>query len=208
MTRGQAGDSSRWDATRGVRTPRFRLKPTAHASGYVDGAWWPRSDDLMTELPGLIAVLSIRLGAISCVRYNNTEWRITPAELLSGGRVVQLDGCHGQPPNTVEVLASKGNKLVLLVVPFHIDPDQAHGIVMAAAARGDASNVDTLLMISVKDRESRTKRDAARERWDSQCRAKQPIVGIDPRPWGRSSGRLPSAAIAPPSRPGLGTTRL
>ncbi len=64
MTRGQAGDSSRWDATRGVHTPRFRLKPTAHASGYVDGAWWPRSDDLTTELPGLIAVLSIRLGAL------------------------------------------------------------------------------------------------------------------------------------------------
>jgi Family of unknown function (DUF5994) len=187
MTRGQARNSSRWDATQGIRTPRFRLKPTAHGSGYVDGAWWPRSDDLMTELPGLIAVLSIRLAAISCVRYNNTEWKITPAKLVSGGCVVQLDGYRGQPPNTVEVLGYKGNKVVLLVVPFHIDPDQAHGIVMAAAAPGDASSVDTLLMISVKDRESRTKRDAARERWDSQCRAKQPIVGIDPRPWGQDS---------------------
>jgi hypothetical protein len=208
MTRGQARNSSRWDATRGIRTPRFRLKPTAHGSGYVDGAWWPHSDDLMTELPGLIAVLSIRLGAISCVRYNNTEWKITPAELVSGGCVVQLDGYRGQPPNTVEVLDSKGNKIVLLVVPFHIDPDQAHGIVMAAAAPGDASSVDALLMISVKDRESRTKRDAARERWDSQRRAKQPIVGIDPRPWGRSSRRLPPTAIAPPSHPSLGTTQL
>ncbi|WP_331236977.1 DUF5994 family protein [Mycobacterium avium] len=187
---------------------RHRSQPYTTAGSPTVIKVRPRSDDLMTELPGLIAVLSIRLGAISCVMYNNTEWRITPDELLSGGRVVQLDGCHGQPPNTVEVLASKGNKLVLLVVPYHIDPDQAHGIVMAAAAPGDASNVDTLLMISVKDRESRTKRDAARERWDSQCRAKQRIVGIDPRPWGRSSGRLPSAAIAPPSRPGLGTTRL
>ena len=206
MTRGQARNSSRWDATRGIRTPRFRLKPTAHGSGYVDGAWWPRSDDLMTELPGLIAVLSIRLGAISCVRYNNTEWRITPAELVSGGRVVQLDGYHGQPPNTVEVLDSKGNKIVLLVVPFHIDPDQAHEIVMAAAAPGDMSSVDTLLMISMKDRESRTKRDAARVRWDSATQGKTADSRIDPRPWGRSSRRLPHTAIAPPSHHSLGTT--
>ncbi len=119
----------------------------------------PRSDDLMTELPGLIAVLSIRLGAISCVMYNNTEWRITPDELLSGGRVVQLDGCHGQPPNTVEVLASKGNKLVLLVVPYHIDPDQAHGIVMAAAARDICATPATLL----SERKVWSRRDAGRE---------------------------------------------
>src|SRR5690242_21739889 len=27
-------------------TPRLRLKPKAPQTGYVDGAWWPRSDDL------------------------------------------------------------------------------------------------------------------------------------------------------------------
>ena len=32
-------------------TPRLRLKPKAPQSGYVDGAWWPRSDDLPAELP-------------------------------------------------------------------------------------------------------------------------------------------------------------
>jgi hypothetical protein len=29
-------------------TPRLRLKPKAPISGYVDGAWWPHSDDLQT----------------------------------------------------------------------------------------------------------------------------------------------------------------
>ena len=122
----------------------------------------------MTELPDLIAVLSVRQGAISRVRYNLTEWRITPTELVTDERAVQLDGSRGQSPNTVEVLDAKGNKVVLLVVPAHIDPDQAHAIVMAAVAPGNASSADTLLTISVKDRESRTKRDAAREHWDSQ----------------------------------------
>jgi Family of unknown function (DUF5994) len=174
MTREQARNSLRWDGARGVRTPRFRLKLTAHGSGYVDGAWWPRSDDLMTELPDLIAVLSVRQGAISRVMYNLTEWRVTPTELVTSGRPVQLDGCRGQRPGTVEFLDAKGNKIVLLIVPFHIDPDQAHAIVMAAAAPDNVSSVDSLLMISVKDRESRTTRDAARDRWDSQVRAKRP----------------------------------
>lgn len=174
MTREKARNGLSWDGAGGVRTPRFQLKPTAHGSGYVDGAWWPRTDDLMAELPDLIAVLSVRQGTIVRVTYHFDEWRMTPAELNAGGRVVQLDGFRGQPPNTVDVVDAEGNKVVLLVVPFRIDPDQAFAIVTAAAAPGNVSRVDTLLMISVKDRESRTKRDAARERWDSQGRAEQP----------------------------------
>ncbi|MFZ0229157.1 MAG: DUF5994 family protein, partial [Mycobacterium sp.] len=51
-------------------TPRLRLKPKAPTSGHVDGAWWPHSDDLAMELPDLLAVLSVRLGAIDSVVYN------------------------------------------------------------------------------------------------------------------------------------------
>jgi hypothetical protein len=208
MTREQARNSLRWGDTRGVRTPRFRLKPTAHGSGYVDGAWWPRSDDLMTELTDLIAVLSVRQGAISRVMYNLTEWRTTPTELVTSGCAVQLDGYRGQPPNTVEVLDAKGNTIVLLVVPFHIDPDQAHAIVTAAAAPGNVSSVDTLLMISVKDRESRTKRDDAGERWDSQGRAKQ-LKSRDRRATLRQVFPASSPrGSAPASDHNLGTKRL
>ena len=52
------------DQTPPEHTPRLRLKPKAPQTGYVDGAWWPRSDDLTTELPDLLAVLSVRLGPI------------------------------------------------------------------------------------------------------------------------------------------------
>ena len=99
MTRGQARNSLRWDGTRGVRTPRLRLKPTAHGTGYVDGAWWPRSDDLMTELPDLIAVLSVGRGAISRVMFNLSEWTTMPAELATGGRAVRL-GAYRQQVTT------------------------------------------------------------------------------------------------------------
>jgi hypothetical protein len=90
--------------------------------------------------------------------------------LAHGGKAVRLDGRH-QAPNTLEVLDVNGNKIVLPVGPFRADPDQAHAVVMAAAASDNVSSVDTLLTISVKDRETRTKRAAVRERWDSQGEA-------------------------------------
>ena len=70
-------------------TPRLRLKPKAPHTGYVDGAWWPHSDDLTTELPDLLAVLSVRLGPIDRVLYKLTDWAKAPTKLATGGRVVQ-----------------------------------------------------------------------------------------------------------------------
>jgi len=51
-------------------TPRLRLKPKAPLTGFVDGAWWPPSEDLTAELPDLLSVLSVRLGPISRLTYN------------------------------------------------------------------------------------------------------------------------------------------
>src|SRR3954470_1677821 len=84
-------------------TPRLRLKPKAPRSGYVDGAWWPRSGDLAVELPDLLAVLSVRLGRIDRVLYNLDEWAKLPTKLNTGGRAVRLDGYQRQPSNTIEV---------------------------------------------------------------------------------------------------------
>lgn len=164
MTRRHARNILTQVGTQGIRKPRFRLKPNGDCSGYLDGAWWPRTDDLTAELPELLAVQSFRRRAVDHVTYNFSEWATRPAEITVGGSVVQLDGYHGQAPNTVELLDVKGNKTVLLVVPSHTDPDQAHSIVMTAAASGNMSNVDSLLMMSVKYRDGRTKRAAARER--------------------------------------------
>lgn len=130
-------------------TPRLRLKPKAPASGYVDGAWWPHSDDLTKELPDLLAVLSVRLGAIDRVIYRLSDWATAPAKLATGGRRVRLDGYRRQPINTLEVVGVQRKTVLLLVVPPYTDPDHAHSTLMAAAAPDNVSTVDDLLMISV-----------------------------------------------------------
>lgn len=127
-------------------TPRLRLKPKAPTSGYVDGAWWPSSDDLPTEVPDLLAVLSVRLGPIDRVIYNLAEWVQAPKKLPVDERVVRLAGYNRQPVNTIEVIGHNRSKLVLLVVPWYTDPDDAHHTMMAAAAPDDASTVEKLLM--------------------------------------------------------------
>ena len=126
-------------------TPRLRLKPKAPRSGYVDGAWWPWSDDLPSELPDLLAVLSVRLGRIDRVVYNPSEWATAPAEAMLGERVVRLDGSPRQPINTLEVLGVNRDKIVLLVVPPNTKADQAHATMMAAAAPNNDSSVEGLL---------------------------------------------------------------
>jgi hypothetical protein len=131
-------------------TPRLRLKPKAPQSGYVDGAWWPRSDDLTTELPDLLAVLSVRLGPIDRVLFNSSEWATPSAKFATGGRRVRLDGYRRQPANTLEVLGLNRNRILLLVVPPNADPDKAHATLMAAAAPSNKSTVDSLLMVSVE----------------------------------------------------------
>lgn len=155
-------------------TPRLRVKPEAPHSGYVDGAWWPHSDDLTAELPDLLAVLSVRLGPIDRVVFKSGDWDKAPAKFATGGHLVHLDGYRLQPPNTMEVLGlDQSNRIVLLVVPPHTQPDRAHATMMAAAAPDDDSTVDGLLMISLRDRESRTQRAASQERWDSEGGAPQ-----------------------------------
>ncbi|ORA07846.1 DUF5994 family protein [Mycobacterium arosiense] len=134
-----------------LRTPRLRLKPKAPPSGFVDGAWWPHSDDLMTELPDLLAVLSVRLGPIGRVIYKLTEWSTAPAKLAFGAHIVRLDGYRLQPLNTVEVLGLNRAKIVLLVVSPHTDPGQAHAVMMTAAGPNNALTVDTLLSIGALD---------------------------------------------------------
>jgi len=141
--RGEATISSDFSSPK--NTPRLRLKPKAPTTGYVDGAWWPHSDDLPIELPDLLAVLSVRLGAIDRVIYNLAEWGDAPTKLSLGLRQIRLSGYFRQPGNTIEVVGTNHNKVVLLVVPPRTNPDHAHDTMMAAATRDNAATTDRLL---------------------------------------------------------------
>ena len=51
--------TARQSAFRGLR---LRLKPAHRSCGFVQGAWWPRSNQLHTELPPLLTVTVVAGG--------------------------------------------------------------------------------------------------------------------------------------------------
>ncbi len=140
-------------AVRANEQPRFplrlRLRPKALTTGYVDGAWWPRSRNLAAELPALLAVLAVRLGEIPRVSYNLTEWDTVPRQLAVEGIRVRLNGFWSRPAHTVDVIAADRHRLTLLLVPPDTDPSNAHQTMMRAALRENTDTVEDLLRVVV-----------------------------------------------------------
>jgi hypothetical protein len=124
---------------------RLRLKPRGPVTGFVDGGWWPRSRDLPAELPGLLAVLAIRMGTVESVSYNLDAWAPTPRRITLDGRLVRLSGYRSQHPDTIDVI-SAAHRVTLLVVAPDATPEVAHDALMAAGHRGNADPVDALLL--------------------------------------------------------------
>jgi hypothetical protein len=143
---------------------RLRLKPGGPATGFVDGGWWPRSRDLVAELPALLTELAVRLGPIESVSYNLDAWSPTPRKITLDGRLVRLSGYRSQHPATVDVI-SAGHRVTLLVVPPEDAPAAAHGALMAAGHRGAADPVDTLLLAGSADHAADAD-EAAQQWWD------------------------------------------
>ena len=148
---------------------RLRLKPDAAKTGYVDGAWWPHSDDLAAELPELVAMVATRLGSVRRVTYRLGEWAKKPSAPVIAGRAIQLDGHRRGTVNTIELLSARDRRIVLLVIPPYTDTDHAFAAMVSASATNDTSTVDELLMISPGQRADRTERAAAVRRWNSDA---------------------------------------
>jgi hypothetical protein len=135
-------------ATAAEQSLRLRLKPTAPTTrdaGYVDGAWWPRSRDLATELPALFEALAARLGAVDRMAYNLTEWETAARRIAPDGHTVRLGGFHHQRANTIGVSGFDRDRLTLLVIPPETSATDARTIGLAAAGEHNVDSVDTLL---------------------------------------------------------------
>jgi hypothetical protein len=99
-----------------VSEPRLTLRPEAPISAHLDGARWPQSTQLATELPGLVPKLSHRLGQVNLVGYHLDAWTETPSEIEVAGQTIELVGVTSDEPNSVVVVA-KGHHIALLVIP-------------------------------------------------------------------------------------------
>ncbi len=123
---------------------RLRLKPAAPATGHVDGAWWPRSRDLATELPLLLAAVAERLGRVESVSYHLGDWDPVGRRVDVDGHVVRLSGFRFQRSDTVDVVGRR-QRITLLVVPPEASPQRADDALDAGGDPGNTGTVDALL---------------------------------------------------------------
>jgi hypothetical protein len=104
----------------------------------IDGAWWPRSYDLLAELPRLLAGLPRAWGHITSVTVNGATWSAVPDRMLVSDQVVQLHRTlTASAAHTIVLLAPGQGRWDLMVVPPDTTEEAAEPL-MAAGADGQA----------------------------------------------------------------------
>jgi hypothetical protein len=93
-----------------------RLMSYRAAVAAVDGAWWPQSRTLVSELPDLLLSLGDRLGSLVGVGYRRDDWTDTPAQIVLDDRVVDLLGFDSAEAPSVILIGHDGHHLTLHVV--------------------------------------------------------------------------------------------
>jgi hypothetical protein len=135
-----------------IANPRLRLKPARGAPGFVQGGWWPRTDQLHTELPLLLAALSSRSATVDKVIYDENSWAPASMRMEFRGHSVVLEP-RNTSANTLTISGKQFGTLVLLVVPPDTDPAAAHAAVVRAADPEDVSTPQELLAIGTQGRQ-------------------------------------------------------
>lgn len=149
--------------------------PRAPRPGAVDGAWWPRTSDLIAELADLAALLAGQAGSLDRIMYNIAAWQPAPRRTMLGGRSVRLDGYRHLPAHTLCVLGLDRNRLVLLVIPAHTQNAPAQALLWAASRPGNELTADELVAADTRHSLDHTQNETALRRWDNEGGHPAPI---------------------------------
>jgi hypothetical protein len=96
-----------------ARLPLFDL--TATRDGFCDGAWCPRSNDLVAELPKLFAAHGEQNLRVRRVVYHPTTWLAAPRRLVSDSRRVDLSPSSAMHPRLLRLFLSGSNRSMHLL---------------------------------------------------------------------------------------------
>jgi hypothetical protein len=101
---------------------RVRLRRDGvSADSAVDGAWWPRSRDLATELPELIAALDLLGVRMERFTHPAEPWGPVARKVVVNGRTVRTGAFRSMDPQLVSLSVDGGRRIDLLVVPPEAD---------------------------------------------------------------------------------------
>ncbi|MFF3911814.1 DUF5994 family protein [Streptomyces sp. NPDC001848] len=125
---------------------RLSLTPPTSAPGLLDGAWWPRSGDLLREIPALADALDARWGRITRAIVNPAHWPVIPRRVPVIGHIVHVGWFAAeQDPNKLILLSYTMGRLDLLVIPPETEPAAADRLMAAAAVPGSLRTASGLM---------------------------------------------------------------
>ncbi|GAA4485324.1 hypothetical protein GCM10023094_39940 [Rhodococcus olei] len=119
-----------------TRTPRILLTQRSEHRASVDGAWWPRTSNLTTELHDLITALTLRLGPVTRVAFN---WNTisTNQRLIDSPDGIAVSGpIPGQPTDVMCVFGENGSRMVLAVIASNTLADRGYDMMREALRAG------------------------------------------------------------------------
>lgn len=124
---------------------RLSLTPKTTLAGQLDGAWWPYSRDLKTELPPLAAALEEPWGRVTRVTVNPTRWPVVPHTVAVDGRTLHVGWFTEQDPDKLILLSYTVGRWDLLVIPPETAPAAAARLMDAAAIPGSVLTAGVLM---------------------------------------------------------------
>ncbi|MFH9084565.1 DUF5994 family protein [Streptomyces sp. NPDC017673] len=130
---------------------RLALKTDGTSRGLLDGAWWPRSRDLLSELPALTDVLDPLWGRITRIAVNPEHWPVIPRQVPVGGHTVKVGWFTPElDPHKLLLLSYGTGRWDLLVVPPGTGAESAARL-MAAASDYDGPPLTASALIAADE---------------------------------------------------------
>ncbi|MEV6168210.1 DUF5994 family protein [Streptomyces sp. NPDC051954] len=115
-------------------TVRLALKTDGSSRGLLDGAWWPRSRDLLVELPALTEVLDPLWGRITRIAVNPMHWPVIPRQAPVAGHIVKVGWFTPElDPHKLLLLSYRTGRWDLLVIPPETGAETAARLMAAAS---------------------------------------------------------------------------
>jgi hypothetical protein len=125
-------------------TAVLRMETTARRTGTFDGAWWPRTRDLTSELSGLLTALTARLGPLARVGLDAGDWDGSPGHLFVDGHMVRIDW-SAVGDNTMIVTRGDQDHFLFLVIPSGTGIGPAHAAMVMAVQDDNAASAERIL---------------------------------------------------------------
>jgi hypothetical protein len=126
------------------KVTRLALCERDHTRGGVDGAWWPKSLDLSSELPDLVAVFGSWIGEVHRVVYDPSAWLPAPARVIRRNGMVSLDPYRLVCSDSVYLMGTHSRDAVLFVLSPSSSGEEAGRVLCEVSSSAQPMNAKAL----------------------------------------------------------------